>query len=96
MRLVDHLFRVPHPEDVPEGTDFLAHLNPDSLRVLADCALEPGLAAWPAGTPVQFERHGYFTLDAKRARPGKPVFLRSVALRDTWAKLEQKDAGKKG
>jgi glutaminyl-tRNA synthetase len=44
---------------------------------------------------VQFERHGYFTLDAKLSRPGAPVFLRSVALRDTWAKLEQKDGAKK-
>ena len=96
VRLVDHLFRVPHPEDVPEGSDFLVHLNPDSLRILRDCPLEPGLAALAPGQPVQFERHGYFTLDAKLSRPGAPVFLRSVALRDTWAKLEQKEAPRKG
>jgi glutaminyl-tRNA synthetase len=95
VRLVDHLFRVPHPEDVPEGTDFLVNLNPDSLRVLAGCRLEPGLAALAPATPVQFERHGYFTLDAKLSRPGQPVFLRSVALRDTWAKVEHKDTVKK-
>jgi len=95
VRLIDHLFRVTHPEDVPEGTDFLVNLNPESLRVLHACRLEPSLAELAPGKPVQFERHGYFTLDAKLSRPGAPVFLRSVALRDTWAKLEQKDGAKK-
>jgi glutaminyl-tRNA synthetase len=95
VRLVDHLFRVPHPEDVPEGTDFLANLNPDSLRVLTGCKLEPSLAELGPGRPVQFERHGYFVLDGKLSRPAEPVFLRSVALRDSWAKAEQKEGAKK-
>ena len=97
VRLFDHLFRVPHPEDVPEGSDFLVHLNPDSLRVLRGCKLEPGLVHATPEQRFQFERHGYFCLDAKDSRPGQPVFHRAVALRDSWAKIEQKEgAAKKG
>ncbi len=93
VRLFDVLFRVPHPEDVPEGHHFLENLNEDSLVVVRG-KLEPGLRDAPAGSRVQFERHGYFCVDSVDSRPGKPVFNRTVALRDTWAKIEQKQAAR--
>jgi glutaminyl-tRNA synthetase len=90
VRLFGHLFRVEHPEDVPEGTDFLQHLDPDSRRVLDGCKLEPMLALAAPMQRFQFERHGYFCVDARDSRPARPVFNRTVALRDTWARLEQR------
>jgi len=92
VRLVDHLFRTMHPEDVPEGADFLQNLNPDSLTSVSGCKLEPSLAEALPGELFQFERNGYFCVDSK-SRRGSPVFLRTVALRDSWAKLEKKLAG---
>ncbi len=89
VQLLDHLFREPDPSDVPQGGSFLEHLNPDSLQVLS-CKLEPGLADAKSGERFQFERHGYFCVDTKAFVSGAPVFLRSVALRDSWAKLEKK------
>jgi glutaminyl-tRNA synthetase len=94
VRLFEHLFRVPHPEDVPEGSDFLANLRPDSERRMSACKLEPSLGEARPEQRFQFERHGYFCLDPRASRPGRPVFLRTVALRDTWAKIEQKAGGK--
>jgi len=87
VRLYDHLFREPFPD---EGPGFLANLNPDSLEVLRGCRLEPGLAALPAEARVQFMRHGYFFVDPVDSQPGRPVFNRTVTLKDTWAKLEAK------
>jgi glutaminyl-tRNA synthetase len=58
------------------------------MEVLQGCRLEPGLAAAPLGEPVQFERQGYFCRDPA-SRPGAPVFLRTIGLRDTWAKVSQ-------
>jgi glutaminyl-tRNA synthetase len=89
VRLYDRLFNVADPEDVPEGKTFLDHLNPGSLEVLRDCQVEPSLAGVGAGTRVQFERLGYFCVDAD-TRPGALVFNRTVGLRDTWAKIQQK------
>jgi glutaminyl-tRNA synthetase len=89
VRLYDRLFGVEDPEDAPEGQDFRAHLNPKSLEVVRDCWLEPSLRDVAAGSRVQFERLGYFAADPD-ARPGAPVFNRIVGLRDTWAKIEQK------
>jgi hypothetical protein len=66
---------------------FTADLNPNSLEVLADCKLEPALAATAPGEPVQFERQGYFCLDTDSA-PGRLVFNRTVGLRDSWAKVK--------
>ena len=85
IRLYDHLFSVPEPG--AEG-DFLDDLNPGSLVVLKDCRLEPSLAQ-PGDAPVQFERRGYFRPDDE-SRPGRPVFNRVVALRDSWAKIQAK------
>jgi glutaminyl-tRNA synthetase len=95
VRLYDHLFAAEFPEEVPEGLDFLVNLNPKSLEVLSNAQLEPSLARLAAGSSVQFERHGYFVADALDSRPGAPVFNRSVALRDSWAKIEKKPANAK-
>jgi len=95
VRLYDHLFAVPDPDDVEEGRDFTANLNPASLEVLRGCKLEPSLAgADPGGLPVQFERLGYFRPDPRDSKPDASVFLRTVPLRDTWGKLAKK--GKTG
>jgi len=89
VRLYDRLFTKPDPNEAPEGLDFRANLNPDSLEALSQCRLEPGLAAVPPGHLCQFERLGYFCADLKEHRPQTPVFNRAVTLRDTWAKIEQ-------
>jgi glutaminyl-tRNA synthetase len=89
VRLYDHLFTKPDPDDVPEGQDYRANLNPKSLEVLTVCKLEPSLATAKAGDRFQFERLGYFCAD-KDSAVGKLVFNRSVTLRDTWAKIEKK------
>ena len=83
VRLYDRLFNRPDPEG--EG-DFLACVNPDSLKVMADARLEPSLAAARPGENYQFERNGYFCLDSRDSTPEKPVFNRTVTLRDTWGK----------
>ena len=79
----------PDPDDVPEGQTYLANLNPGSLTVLTGCKLEPSLANAAAGARFQFERQGYFCVDSRDSTPGKLVFNRTVALRDTWAKIEK-------
>jgi glutaminyl-tRNA synthetase len=90
VRLYDQLFTTENPNDVEEGRHFTDDINPRSLTVLNDCRLEPGLAAAAPGSRYQFERLGYFCADLKDSRPGKPVFNRSVTLRDTWAKVAKK------
>jgi glutaminyl-tRNA synthetase len=92
VRLYDRLFVVPNPDDAPEGRDFLANLNPESLVVKTACRVEPSLAALTKGDVFQFERVGYFTADPDGA-PGRLVFNRSVSLRDTWGKIEKKARG---
>jgi glutaminyl-tRNA synthetase len=82
VRLYNPLFTNPDPN----AADFAADLNPNSLEVLPDAKLEPALAAGNALDPVQFERQGYFVPDPD-SQPGKPVFNRTVGLRDTWAKV---------
>jgi glutaminyl-tRNA synthetase len=83
VRLYDRLFVSAFP-----GGDLAKELNPDSLRVV-DAAVEPALAEAVAGERLQFERSGYFIADSVLSKPGKPVFNRTVTLRDSWAKLEQ-------
>jgi glutaminyl-tRNA synthetase len=90
IRLYDRLFVKENPDEVEEGGDFLSNLNPESLEVLQDCALEPGLANAVPGSIYQFERQGYFCVDPVTVVNGKPVFNRTVSLRDTWAKIEGK------
>ena len=86
VRLYDNLFRVPFPEEGVE--DFLENLNPDSLEVITDALVEPGLAQVAPGYRCQFMRHGYFYADPATSRPGAPVFNRTATLKDSWAKLE--------
>jgi glutaminyl-tRNA synthetase len=95
VRLYDHLFSVPNPNEEKEGP-FTASLNPHSLEVLTGCQLEPSLARGMPGTSYQFERMGYFCVDAVDASPGKRVFNRTVTLRDTWAKIEKAQQQGKG
>jgi glutaminyl-tRNA synthetase len=87
--LYDKLFTKPDPAQVEEGQDFTANLNPNSLEVVTHAKLEPSLASVAPGSRYQFERLGYFCVDPDSA-PGKPVFNRTVALKDTWAKIEKK------
>jgi glutaminyl-tRNA synthetase len=88
VRLYDHLFSREDPGDDSEGPDFTAYLNPASLEVVSNCKLEPSLAGTPPGSRYQFERLGYFCAD-KDSAPERLVFNRTVALRDTWAKIEK-------
>jgi glutaminyl-tRNA synthetase len=94
VRLYDPLFIKEDPEDVPEGGDWLTNVNPKSLEVLTDCRVEPILANAQIGELYQFERLGYFCVDSVDSTKGKPVFNRTVTLRDSWANL-QKATGKK-
>jgi glutaminyl-tRNA synthetase len=89
VRLYDRLFSVPDPSD-EDGKDWRTFLNPASLEVLTDAKLEPSLAALPAGSRVQFERLGYFAVDPA-STPDRPVFNRTVTLKDTWARIAGKD-----
>jgi glutaminyl-tRNA synthetase len=93
VRLYDRLFVKEDPNQVEESGDFLANLNPDSLQVLKGCKVEQMLGIAPPGARFQFERVGYFCVDLKDSKPGAPVFNRTVTLRDTWAKIEQREAG---
>jgi len=86
VRLYDRLFNRPNPDKVPEGGRFTDNLNPDSLRTLTECCLEPELGKAEVGERFQFEREGYFTLDSRAAGEEVPVFNRIVTLRDSWAK----------
>jgi glutaminyl-tRNA synthetase len=94
VRLYDHLFSKPDPDEVAEEETFLVNLNPKSLEVLPRCFIEPSVRAAPVGTRYQFERLGYFSVDRDSAA-GKLVFNRAVTLADTWAKIE-KAQGKSG
>ena len=86
VRLYDTLFTVPKPDEAP---DFESVINARSLEVVRGAKVEPALAAAAPEDHVQFERVGYFVADWKDHAPGRPVFNRSVALRDTWAKIEK-------
>ena len=93
IRLYDRLFAAPHPgRNDPEG-NFLNDLNPESVEVINDCKAEPELSTAVPEDVFQFERVGYFCVDANNSRPDALVFNRTVTLRDTWAKLEQEQSG---
>ncbi len=89
VRLYDHLFKTPFPEEVPEGQDWKVNLNPNSLETIAEARLEPSVAGAAAGASYQFERHGYFCVD-RDSSAGKLVFNRTVSLRDSWGKAQKK------
>jgi glutaminyl-tRNA synthetase len=88
VRLYDHLFLNPYPEEVENGADFTANLNPNSLEILTSCLVEPSLAAARPGERYQFERQGYFCVDPD-STPGGLVFNRAVKLKDSWEKIEK-------
>jgi len=95
VRLYDKLFTVEDPDRVEDGQEFTAHLNPNSLEVITNAKLEPSLAKAAVEERYQFERLGYFCVD-QDSKPGRLVFNRTVALKDTWAKVEKKIEKKKG
>jgi glutaminyl-tRNA synthetase len=86
VRLYDRLFTVEEPGKVE---DYRAALNPHSLEIIREAKVEPSAAAAPIGTRLQFERIGYFSVD-KDSAPGRPVFNRTVTLKDSWARIEAK------
>ncbi len=88
VRLYDTLFTCENPNEVAEHQEFTDHLNPNSLEVVSGCKVEPALQDAAPGTRYQFERLGYFCVDPDSASH-KLVFNRTVALRDTWAKIEK-------
>jgi len=93
VRLYEHLFTKENPEEVEEGQDFLVNLNPNSLKVLTDCLVEPSLKDAKVGDRFQFLRQGYFCVD-KDSKDGMLVFNRIVSLKDSWAKIQKNEAGK--
>ncbi len=90
VRLYDHLFLKENPDEVPAGQNYLINLNPNSLEVFTEARLEPSLADAKPGERFQFERCGYFCADTFDSKSGQPIFNRTVTLKDTWAKIEQK------
>ena len=90
VRLYDRLFTVEDPNKEDDGKTYLDHLNDESQEVIEDAKLEPGLAKAEPGERFQFERLGYFCADAGDSQAGKPVFNRTVTLRDAWAKQRGK------
>jgi len=86
VRLYGHLFAKENPNEIEEGADWENYLNPDSLKILTSCRLEPSLAEAGPGSRFQFERKGYFCVDPDSSE-NMLVFNRTVTLRDTWAKI---------
>jgi glutaminyl-tRNA synthetase len=94
-RLYDYLFKTEKPMEIfprPDGSagEFTDNLNPNSLEVIANCHGEPSLANAADGSRFQFERLGYFARDPDTGRDGRPVFNKTIGLRDTWAKIANK------
>jgi glutaminyl-tRNA synthetase len=89
VRIYENLFVKEDPNEVEEGKDWTANLNPNSLEVIGDAKLEPSLANAATGNGYQFERLGYFCVDPD-SKPGAPVFNRTVALKDAWARVEKR------
>ena len=85
VRLYDRLFTAEDPSDAPEGEDFTANLNPESLVTITDAKVEPSVAAFGPGDRMQLERKGYFCVDPDTTGD-RIVLNRTVALRDSWAK----------
>lgn len=94
VRLYDRLFVVSEPDDVPEDGDFIDNLNPKSIEVLSDARIEPYAGQDEPGSRYQFERLGYFVSDIVDSNADNLVYNRIVSLRDTWAKVSAKAAGK--
>jgi len=93
VRLYDTLFTVRDPANVPEGEDWKTTLNPKSLETLKDAKIEPGLKDAAPESRWQFERMGYFVADRRDSKPGRPIFNRTVTLRDEWARIVKAGKG---
>jgi glutaminyl-tRNA synthetase len=91
VRLYETLFSKPDPSQTEPGKDVISNLNPNSLEIVSNAKVEPSLTDAGAGSRYQFERLGYFCVD-RDSQPGKPVFNRTVPLKDTWAKIERRSA----
>ena len=89
IRLYDHLFIKAGPGEEKAGADFNAYLNPNSLKTLRSCRLEPSLAGAKPGSRYQFERQGYFCVDSVDSSDEALVFNRTVSLRDSWARIKK-------
>ncbi len=89
VRIYDKLFTKENPTELEEGQNFTDNLNPNSLEVITNAKLEPSLANAAPGSRYQFERLGYFCVDTD-SKPDRPVFNRTVALKDSWARIEKK------
>jgi glutaminyl-tRNA synthetase len=90
IRLYDRLFKVPNPDEVEEGKDYISNLNSDSLTSLSNALVEASIQEMKAEEAFQLERIGYFTIDSKAQEDGSFVLNRSVAMRDSWAKKQGK------
>jgi glutaminyl-tRNA synthetase len=88
VRLYDYLFEKPDPDNPKDDEDFKSYLNPGSLEILQNCRLEPSLTGAESGSRFQFERLGYFCVDPDSSGD-RPVFNRTVTLRDTWARIQK-------
>lgn len=91
VRIYENLFTAEDPNKTEDGQEFTTNLNPHSLEIVSPAKIEPSLQGAPAEARYQFERLGYFCVDAD-STPGKLVFNRTVALKDTWTKIEKKAA----
>ena len=89
VRIYDRLFKTPDPDKVEEGGDFIENLNPDSLAINHHALVEESVAQFPTGTPFQLERVGYFCLDPDTENSGQLTLNRTVAMRDSWAKINK-------
>lgn len=90
VRLYDRLLLVRNPGDLEDGREFTDYINPHSMEILTNCFVEPSLGQAASGSIYQFERLGYFCTDPD-SQPGKPVFNRTVGLRDEWAKQQKSE-----
>ena len=88
-RLYDYLFTADDPMAVPAGTDWIDTVNPLSLEVADNSWAEPGVKSAKSGDRFQFERLGYFCADPD-SKPEKPVFNRTVSLKDSWSRIEKR------
>jgi glutaminyl-tRNA synthetase len=93
VRLYDHLFKTPNPDNTSDGETFLDHLNPNSLEIISPCFVEPSVKSAEVGSRFQFERNGYFAVDPD-SRDSNLVFNRAVSLKDSWAREEQRTQNK--
>ncbi len=90
IRLYDRLFNHPTPDNSKDGKEYADHINPDSLRILTHCYLEATLSEATPGDQFQFEREGYYNLDPMHQAGNKPIYNRTVTLRDAWEKIAKK------